>query len=181
MLTCQKCGHQTAETNARFCAQCGLALARPKKKPEPGQRISAPLILITIGICLCPVLNALFIWSGFEGGCTAFLQSLLPNTASVVVLDIYGKVSTAMLLIMAVTVAYLFISRKSQAPVACLLLFTFFAVDNLIQAMWLYQDRHAYYGIVSIATAKFLFWGVLAYFWWGYISVSERVRAIFVN
>lgn len=183
MLTCYSCGCQAAGPNARYCAQCGtqLAAATPAPKSERGPRIRGLLILPAIAICLCPLLNLLLLMSGYEGGCTAFLHNLLRDAPSTEILDAYAKISTTVLLILSLLVAGLFMARKTRAPLACLALLALYAVDNLVLALWMQNTSVAHYEIVSIVTAKFLFWGVLAYFWWGYISVSQRVRATFVN
>jgi hypothetical protein len=182
MLTCHKCGHPASESNARYCARCGELLPAPtlKFEPETGPRIRGILILAAIAICLCPLLNLLLFVGGHEGGCAAFFQNLLKGAPAAFSLGAYAKTSTLVLLVLSVLVAVLFVARKTKAPLACLLLFALYAIDNLVLALWMQNTSYAQYEIVSMVTAKFLFWGVLAYFWWGYISVSERVRAIFV-
>lgn len=183
MLTCHKCGRTETDQNARYCARCGKALSSPESAPahEPGQRISGVLILPAVAIILCPLINLLLLLGGQEGSCPAFLQNLLNSGPATIILDTYAKISTAVLLVLSVLVAAMFFGRKTKAPLACLALFALYAADNLIMALWMNKLPFARYEIASIVTAKFLFWGVLAYFWWGYISVSQKVRATFVN
>ncbi len=182
MPTCRKCGSQTIDPLARYCALCGTALIAPAAaKRVRAQGIRGMLIIPAIAVCLCPLINMLLLWGGYEGCNTLFLHTFLQDAYASLSLDVYAKISSAVLLILSVLVAALFFGRKTKAPLACLVLFTLYAADNLVLALWLQEVPFARYEIVSIVTAKFLFWGVLAYFWWGYISVSERVRATFVN
>ena len=181
MLTCQKCGRTETDPTARYCAQCGKPLAAPKPEPGPRPRIRGLLIVPAIALCICPFVNLLLLMSGHEGGCTAIIYNFLIETPATLNLDAYAKVSTMVLLVLSVLAAVLFFARNTKAPVVCLSLFLLYAADNLILAFWMKNISFADYEIVSMVTAKFLFWGVLAYFWWGYISVSARVRETFVN
>lgn len=182
MPACSKCASPSIDPLARYCAQCGQALLAPRPaKPRRAQGIRGVLILPAIGICLCPLINLLLILNGYEGGCTEFLSDLLHSPPSTIILSLYAKISSAVLLVLSVVVAVLFFGRKAKAPLACLALFSLYAMDNLVLAMWLQNTPFARYELASLVTAKFLLWGALAYFWWGYISVSQRVRATFVN
>jgi len=180
MLACHKCDHQIIDPDAHYCPQCGKALPAPEKKRKPGPRISPLLLVPAAIISLCPLLNLLMLSNGQQGGYTAFLNSLFNLDHGASILEIYAKISTSVLLVLSFLVAVLFVFRKSKAPLACLGLFTLYAIDNLVVALWMHQVPIARFEIVSMMTAKFLFWGLAAYVWWGYISVSERVRATFV-
>jgi hypothetical protein len=183
MLTCQKCGRTEIDPSARYCAGCGKPLAMPEPKPESGPRprIRGLLLVPAIALCICPLINLLLLMSGHEGGCGALIYNFLIETPSTLVMDAYAKISTMVLLVLTVLAAVLFFTRNSKAPLACLTLFALYAVDNLVLAFWMKNVSFAEYETVSMVTAKFLFWGVMAYFWWGYISVSARVRETFVN
>lgn len=182
MPACLKCASPTIDPLARYCAQCGQALLAPRPaKARHSQGIRGVLILPAIGICLCPLINLFLILSGYEGGCTEFLSDLLHSPPSTIILSTYAKISSTVLLVLSVVAAALFFGRKTKAPLACLILFSLYAIDNLVLAVWLQNAPFARYELASLVTAKFLLWGALAYFWWGYISVSPRVRATFVN
>jgi hypothetical protein len=182
MLACRRCDHQIIDQEARYCPKCGKPLPAPPKRRDSGQPISGLLLLLAALICLSPLLNLFMLSSGDEGGWVALLGSILQiTTPGASVLSLYAKISTAVLMFLSLLVAVLFLYRKTKAPLACLGLFTLYAIDNLVVALWMHQVPFAHFEMVSLVTAKFLFWGLVAYCWWGYISVSPRVRATFVN
>lgn len=181
MPTCQNCGNQILENDAKYCAQCGFALPSPLAKKKPMRGIRGLLILPALAICLSPLMNLFMFWSSGHSGGSALVHGLLQTAAASFSVELYAQVSSVVLLILSAMVAGLFFARRSQAPLACLILFALYAVDNLVLAFWLHQIPFARYEVASMVTAKFMFWGALAYFWWGYISVSKRVRATFVN